>query len=133
MKNKSAVYTDVPNDVNKTTSIQEKVKAEKSKSTLSEKPTKSIAINELKEELIEPKVVYSIQIASMTKPFNPKNFPSYAELNNIVERKEEDLYKYTAGEYYKLEEALMAQKEIRSKGIKGAFVVAYQGNKRIKV
>lgn len=95
--------------------------------------SKNTVVKKESEEPLAEKVVYSIQIASMTKPFKPEVDPVFSKLDDIVERVEEDLYKYTAGQYQKLEEALAAREEIRSKGIKGAFVVAYQGNKRIKL
>lgn len=133
LQNKMVINTRGVKDTPNTTQMQKIAKIEKKAEKPEMEVVKSMTVINPKEEPNEPKIVYSIQIASMTKPFNPKNFPSYSDLDNIVERKEEDLYKYTAGEYHQLEEALNAQKEIRSKGIKGAFVVAYQGNKRIKV
>ncbi len=78
-------------------------------------------------------IIYKIQIASsrqkivnLTKKFGPLS-------NQIVEVFEDNLFKYFIGAHKSLINAVDARHKLKEEGYKGAFVVAYQNDKRIKL
>ncbi len=78
-------------------------------------------------------VTYSVQVASMTQAIRIEEHPILSTLDNIGEKKEKESYKYLYGKYENLSEAVAARQNLREKGLNGAFVVAYQGDIRIKL
>ncbi len=79
-----------------------------------------------------PEVFYRIQIAASRIPLN---FAAYNINKDIVTEdiSGSDMVRYMVGMYEQLTEALENRKEIRSKGLSDAFVVAYHQGKRIQV
>lgn len=76
--------------------------------------------------------VYKVQIAaSMKKPIT-KNGDLFKGVEDVEIREEDNMYKYLTGSYDSLEQAVEAKKLLHDQGFKGAFVVAYQNNSRIK-
>jgi len=92
-------------------------------------PTKNVVKSELKSDT----TVYSVQVASTRTPLDLENHKALGSISEIVEKKEDDLYKYIVGSYTNLVDAVNARQKLRDNGHKGAFVVAYQNNKRIKL
>ncbi len=61
---------------------------------------------------------------------NDKRFDNLSDVDFYVDNK---IYKYTAGCYTGLKDAVDLQKKLRDNGYKDAFVVAFKGKKRITV
>lgn len=76
---------------------------------------------------------YSVQVAALRQPLHITDGSIFASLPDLKERQENDQYKYTVGQYDTLSEAVEAQNMLRTHGLKGAFVVAYEGNKRMQL
>ena len=78
-------------------------------------------------------IVYKVQVAaSMKKPIELQE-PLLSMIEDIEIRKEDDMYKYLYGNYSNLEKASKAKTMMKEKGFNGAFVVAYQGHRRVKI
>lgn len=77
-------------------------------------------------------VIYRVQIASSATKV-PLTSPDFKGVQSVKEIKLNNAYKYYVGEYVKLEDAQQMQNQIRSKGIKDAFVVAFNNGKVITV
>ncbi len=76
-------------------------------------------------------VVFRVQLGAYSKKLSTSIFKTAGEL---IELKTEDgLYKYMSGSSTSIQDALKQRDELLKKGYNGAFVVAYQGNKRIKL
>ena len=75
-------------------------------------------------------VFYRVQF--LTSP-NKKslNSPEFNSLNEIKVYVQKSVYKYTAGNFKTLDEAVKYQHELQSKGFKDAFVVAFLNEERI--
>lgn len=84
-------------------------------------------------------LVLKIQISARRFPLDDINepFAKYALGMKITEEQHEDeqgaLYKYVVGSYRQVDAAVEACNEVRSKGIKDAFVVAYHKGNRISM
>lgn len=52
-------------------------------------------------------------------------------MESVIEYSDAGVYKYTAGNHITLDAAMRLQKDVREKGYKDAFVVAFKGGKRI--
>jgi N-acetylmuramoyl-L-alanine amidase len=78
------------------------------------------------------KPVFKIQISTSSKrlELSPVNFNG---LNNIGMYEDKKIFKYTYGEFSKVEEANSALPLVRSKGYKDAFVVAFLNGERISL
>src|SRR6185312_2233239 len=78
------------------------------------------------------KIIYKVQIASSPKPLatdtgNFKNAPDVEMyLYNAV-------YKYTAGHFTSLDDAINLQRKLRTEGFQDAFIVAFKGKNRVPV
>ncbi|HWY98684.1 MAG TPA: hypothetical protein VNY36_06340, partial [Bacteroidia bacterium] len=59
-----------------------------------------------------------------------KRFENLSDVDFYVDNK---IYKYTAGCFTELKDAVDLQKKLRDKGYKDAFVVAFKGKKRVTV
>ena len=86
-----------------------------------------------KEQPSDDKLVYCVQIASTKAPMDIRNHRTYSSLKNVIEKYEDNLYKYLFGSFEELSQAVVEKQKLREQGFNGAFVVAYQGNKRIKL
>lgn len=75
--------------------------------------------------------VYKVQIAaSVNKPIDQQS-KLWKQVNDIVIKKEENMYKYLTGTYDTIAEANNTKIRMREIGFKGAFIVAYQGEERV--
>lgn len=81
---------------------------------------------------VSPQIIFRVQIASSSVKV-PLNSPDFKGVQSVKEMKLNNAYKYYVGEYVKLEDAQQMQTRIRSKGLKDAFVVAFNNGKIITV
>ena len=79
------------------------------------------------------KTVYKVQLASIKNKENLSVDHELLSLKNVEVSYEDGLYKFLVGSYDTLQMAVEARSTIRTNGFKGAFVVAYQNGKRIKI
>lgn len=77
-----------------------------------------------------PIIVYKVQLLSSDKPI-PLNSDKLKKVQKPGEYLENGMYKYTAGEFSKKQEAVDLQNALRKSGFKDAFVIATQDGKRI--
>ena len=84
-------------------------------------------------EVQEDQVVYKVQVASMKDQASAINGPIFEELTQVEILFENDMFKYLTGNYENLAEAASARSEIQEKGFKGAFIVAYKGDRRVSL
>jgi hypothetical protein len=81
-------------------------------------------------EVADTKHSYSVQIASSVKPEDISYLNRrYPKTGDIREEQVGGRYKYTFGNFSSYREASKARENC---GVKGAFVIAYNGNKRLK-
>ncbi|MBL7888602.1 MAG: N-acetylmuramoyl-L-alanine amidase [Bacteroidia bacterium] len=93
---------------------------------------------EEKKEVVDKKesdvkaapIVYKVQIASSDKKI-PLDSDKFKGVEKPGEYQDKGIYKYTAGEYSKQEDAVRLQALLRKQGFKDAFVIAMQDGKRI--
>lgn len=79
------------------------------------------------------KVVYRVQIISSEKSL-PDNSAKFKGVTDIWHYEQGGVYKYTAGEYSTMAEAVQRQSQLRTAGFTEAFVVAFdQDGKRITI
>ena len=99
---------------------------ETSKETKKEKKEK--AKNTGKEEI--KGLNYRIQFSTNSQPveIKPENFKGLTEVDEYISN---GLYKYTTGRFSNYEIAKMLQAEIRDLGYEDAFIIAFNGNKRL--
>lgn len=92
----------------------------------------TVSSNKQQKEKSTPEVYFSVQIATSPKPkeITKKHF---ADPANVQEYRHNGMYKYTFGKTDSLDEARKMQRKLRRKGHKGAFVVAFNDDKRISV
>jgi N-acetylmuramoyl-L-alanine amidase len=79
-----------------------------------------------------PDVFYSIQVKSSPKQLKPDN-PSLKGLNGVEMYRHEGMYKYRIGREQNLDRAFDLLEEVKKKGYKDAFVIAFKGSERITV
>jgi len=77
-------------------------------------------------------IVFKVQIISSGTRL-VKTSPHFKDIKNVWEYREKGLYKYTVGNQRDLKSASVLQSEFRDKGFNGAFVVAFNNEKRISV
>jgi N-acetylmuramoyl-L-alanine amidase len=96
------------------------------------KSTELAAKNEGKEikESVKPSVVYKVQLMSSDKKI-PLNSDKLKNVQKPGEYMDNGVYKYTAGEFSKKQEAVELQNALRKGGFKDAFVIATQDGKRV--
>ena len=99
---------------------------ENSKETKKEKKKKKK--NTSKEEVT--RLNYRIQLSTSRQPveIKPENFKGLTEVDEYISN---GLYKYTTGISYNYKIAKVLQAEIRNLGYEGAFIIAFNGNKRL--
>ena len=79
------------------------------------------------------RVQFKVQLAASKKRLKTSS-KQWSKVKFPIEiKKENGNFKYLAGNFKSLREAKQAQKTLRSKGFKDAFVVAYQGGNKIKI
>lgn len=77
-------------------------------------------------------IVYKVQLAAGSKPIETKT-GSWVHVDKIEVVKDGKMYKYLSGNYYSYASCLKTQKNLKSKGFKDAFIVAYKDGKKISV
>jgi N-acetylmuramoyl-L-alanine amidase len=77
-------------------------------------------------------IIFKVQIISSNTRLET-NSPQFKGLKNVLEYKDNGLYKYTVGNQKDLKAASALQSEFRRKGFRGAFVVAFKNGKRIPI
>jgi N-acetylmuramoyl-L-alanine amidase len=75
-------------------------------------------------------IVYKVQIASSDKKI-PLSSDKFKGVEKPAEYEDKGIYKYTAGEFAKQDDAVRLQSQLRKSGFKDAFVIAMQDGKRI--
>lgn len=100
----------------------------------SESPVVSVKETiEVKQESVDLSgIVYRVQIFSSTAKYK-KNHPKFKNRNDIWMYSADGMWKYTAGTFDKLEEALNLQAQLKADGFSDAFVVAFKNGERISV
>ena len=85
-----------------------------------------------KEKIKKQEVYFSVQID--TSPEKLKTTPgNFKNLDGVEEYYHSGLYKYTYGKTTSLPEARRIQSQMRGKGFKGAFTVAFKAGERISI
>ena len=79
---------------------------------------------------VKTPVIYKVQIASSDKKI-PLNSDKFKGVEKPGEYEDKGIYKYTAGEFTKQDDAVRLQVQLRKSGFKDAFVIAMQEGKRI--
>jgi N-acetylmuramoyl-L-alanine amidase len=89
-------------------------------------------VNDTDKDEVEKGVVYKVQIATSSKKIEliPENFKG---VKGITIYEAGGLYRYTVGRETNMTEANRLQVELRTKGFKDAFVVAFSDGKRIAI
>ncbi|GAB4447736.1 MAG: hypothetical protein Fur0028_02680 [Bacteroidales bacterium] len=90
---------------------------------------KTVETNKIKPAILNQTNYFRVQIAAFKKKISKYQLSEiYSEVEFIKEEFIDGLYKYTIGDFKTLEEAKVFKNQC---GIFGAFVVAYENNKRI--
>ncbi len=82
------------------------------------------------ENTHEEEVYFTVQIGTSLKK-RPANSPEFKGLQGVDYYMHNGIYKYTVGKEKSLEAATKLQRKVHEAGIKDAFVIAFQGKKRI--
>jgi len=95
-----------------------------------EKENKNLLANNVIKTEKTDNIRFRVQFASYKrkKPLDSKKFSDLKDVANYLHN---GLYKYTVGNVLSIEEAEKLQSEMRKKGFKDAFVVAFKNNERI--
>ena len=75
---------------------------------------------------------YFVQLMATKEPI-PGNVKLLKQVSNLQTKYDNNFYKYLAGPYASLMDATTARDELHEKGFDGAFVVAYEGERRINI
>lgn len=77
-------------------------------------------------------VIFRVQILSSNERIELNN-PRFKGRDDIWEYRANNVYKYTAGNCLKLEDAIKLQADLKKSGYQDAFVVAFRRNQRISL
>lgn len=77
-------------------------------------------------------VVFKVQIAASKRKLALKKY-NFKGLQNVSRKKIGKMYKYYYGNTSNYESVKKAQREVKAKGYKGAFIVAYKNGKKVSV
>ena len=78
------------------------------------------------------KLIFSVQVVSSPKQ-ERKDSGKFKGLKDIHEEKAGGLFKYSSGQFSELKDAIDYQSQMRNKGFKDAFVVAFKNGSRISI
>ncbi len=82
---------------------------------------------------IAPQVHFRVQLAASAQPLS-LDAPRWQGTGYTIEVIQEDgYYKYQAGRFSSFKEAFAARRQLQAKGFTDAFVVAYEGTRRISI
>ncbi|MGQ0829615.1 MAG: N-acetylmuramoyl-L-alanine amidase family protein [Bacteroidota bacterium] len=104
-------------------------KIEAKKEETKEQKTEPV-IKEEKKEPVTSAVIYKVQIISSDKKL-PLDSDKFKAMEKPGEYMDKGIYKYTTGEFEKIEDAIKLQNQLRKNGFKDAFVIAMQNGKRV--
>jgi len=109
---------------------EEKVPVTKEKKVVVAEKSNKKHKKKKKKTTIEQGVVFKVQIAtsSIKKDLTPKNFNG---VENVSLYEAGGLYRYTVGKEKTINEANLLQLQLKNKGFKDAFIVAFANGKRI--
>jgi N-acetylmuramoyl-L-alanine amidase len=93
------------------------------------KDLKPVVVIEKKSEPV-PQVFYRVQFASYTKQ-KTLDFKKFRGLPDIKMYEHEGLFKYTAGNDTSMKKVMEIKEEMKNKGFKDTFIVAFLNDKRI--
>jgi N-acetylmuramoyl-L-alanine amidase len=80
-----------------------------------------------------PEIIFRVQIATFASP-KPLNYKKFKGADYIMEYYHNGIFKYTAGKFEKIQDAVDYMNELRKdKKFKDCFVVAFKDNERISV
>jgi hypothetical protein len=80
-----------------------------------------------------PGVSYTVQVAAMKRRVETTYYESTFKLDKVNAEQVDGLNKYTTGSFTTYQDARNSRETVRSKGVVGPFVVAYNQGKRITV
>lgn len=80
--------------------------------------------------VIKSTIIYKVQLLSSEKKI-PLNSDKFKNVQKPGEYTDNGIYKYTAGEFSKKQDAVELQNALRKGGFKDAFVIATQDGKRV--
>lgn len=93
----------------------------------SDKPVKE----DVKNDGIEEKIIFRVQVAASKKPLGEEN-TAFKIAENVISKHFDDGYtRYFTGSLERIADAVALKNEIVAKGISGAFVVVFHGDKKI--
>lgn len=84
------------------------------------------------ENPAEPKTDFYVQLAASGHQLDLSSDP-WRVYENVQVKQENDYYKYLAGPFESLQSANMAREKFDGDGFNGAFIVAYQGEARVRI
>ncbi|HNP48614.1 MAG TPA: N-acetylmuramoyl-L-alanine amidase [Bacteroidia bacterium] len=118
----------------------DKIKSDEDKNVAESKPVSNIPDKSeepvvIKDNTADPKPlrpVFGVQILISPSKI-ARGSAKFKGLKNVREEKDKGMYKYVTGETTSMADAVNLQDEMRKKGFKDAFVVAYLNDKRISI
>jgi len=96
--------------------------------TIVPKPVPKKTVTEVDTGKVVFKVQFTLSDHELAK--DDKHFQGIPDVDMYLDNK---IYKYTAGNFSELKDAVDLQSKLRDKGYKDAFVVAFKGRKRITI
>jgi len=91
-----------------------------------------ITVNKSMSNLNRNDIYFAVQISASRRKINLKSF-NFKGLKDIWRTKSEKLYRYYTGKSFTIENAKKKLEEAKKKGYSNAFIVAYEGNKKISI
>ncbi|MEI6123137.1 MAG: N-acetylmuramoyl-L-alanine amidase [Bacteroidota bacterium] len=98
------------------------------KDTVKKKQASDSSTNKITNQKNE--VFFRVQFTTLPNK-KPLNSPDFKGLNDVRYYVQQNVYKYTAGNFKTLDEAVTYQHEVQTKGFKDAFVVAFLNEERV--
>jgi len=80
----------------------------------------------------ESTTAYYVQLVASGQPKDLDSEP-WSEYENVLVKQENNYYKYLAGPFESLRKAHAAREKFNGDGFEGAFLVAYHGEKRVRI
>ena len=77
-------------------------------------------------------IIFKVQFMNSDKKI-PLNSPKFSDINEVSEIQNGEVYKYLSGNYSSIEKAAETQADLKKKGYKDAFIVAFNKGEKITV